>query len=250
MPFCGLASTWAKVAAVMVVASMGLHASGYGTNYWMARYTVRDKLNFGIGLWKMTNCSGGHNYPCSDSDFPSTYNNTKVTVVRVFESLVLIMILVCMVCLIFYVGSIRSRTRGMAIAVMSMLFLAATFGVNGMAVWVTQVPQYHYPSWSFGLTVFAITVNITAAILLIPDVREYDYKDLLKVGGHYDNLEVSREDSHHAASGKPKPGSAGGVARSADFRDDMKPVIESQGPKAAPTYQYLHYDKRRKMDGF
>ncbi|WAR00330.1 hypothetical protein MAR_024702 [Mya arenaria] len=201
MPFCGLASTWAKVAAVMVVASMGLHASGYGTNYWMARYTVRDKLNFGIGLWKMTNCSGGHNYPCSDSDFPSTYNNT-------------------------------------------------TFGVNGMAVWVTQVPQYHYPSWSFGLTVFAITVNITAAILLIPDVREYDYKDLLKVGGHYDNLEVSREDSHHAASGKPKPGSAGGVARSADFRDDMKPVIESQGPKAAPTYQYLHYDKRRKMDGF
>lgn len=50
-----------------------------------------------------------------------------------------------------------------------------------MAVWVVNCPEYHYPSWSFGLTVFAVTMNITAAILLIPDVREYDYKDLLKV---------------------------------------------------------------------
>ena len=50
-----------------------------------------------------------------------------------------------------------------------------------MTVWIINCPEFHYPSWSFGLTVFAVTLNITSAILLIPDVREYDYKDLLKV---------------------------------------------------------------------
>lgn len=59
--------------------------------------------------------------------------------------------------------------------------VSAACGITGVVVWVINTPEYHYPSWSFGLTVFAVTLNITAAILLIPDVREYDYKDHLKV---------------------------------------------------------------------
>ena len=47
-----------------------------------------------------------------------------VTVTKVTVSLAMVLIFVCMVCLIFYVGSQRSRTRGMAIAVMTMLFIA------------------------------------------------------------------------------------------------------------------------------
>lgn len=60
-----------------------------------------------------------------------------------------------------------------------------------------------------------------------------------QVGGHYDNLAVTQEEG--------KPMTAGGAG---DFRDDVKPIIETQGPKGAPVFQYLNYDKRKKQDGF
>ncbi|XP_045216209.2 uncharacterized protein LOC123566311 [Mercenaria mercenaria] len=237
MAFCGEASTWAKVGLLLMIIALGLHCAGYGTNYWMARNTARDKMNFGIGLWKMTNCSGYYNAPCTDGDIPDSYMKTYLKVVRGMESIALILILVPTICLLFYVGSQRSRTRGMAVAVMTIIFIAAASSITGMIVWISKVPDYHYPGWSMGLTVFACTLCITAAILLIPDIREYDYKDMLKVGGEFQNLSVTREEH-------PPP------SNDDMYKDDIKPVVEPQGPLSAPAYQFLNYDKRRKMDGF
>ena len=48
--------------------------------------------------------------------------NTQAT--RTLESVALAMLIVTTVCLIFYVGLDRSRTRGMAVAIMIISFIA------------------------------------------------------------------------------------------------------------------------------
>ncbi|XP_060576916.1 uncharacterized protein LOC132734229 [Ruditapes philippinarum] len=237
MAFCGEASTWAKLSLLLLVLAFSLHCTGYGTNYWMARNTARDKSNFGIGLWKMTDCSGSYKAPCTDGDIPDSYMKKYVKAVRGMESIALILIFVPTICLAFYVGSQRSRTRGMAIAIISLVLGAVVFSIIGMIVWLAYMPEFHYAGWSMGLTVFAITLCITAAIILIPDIREYDYKDMLKVGGEFQNLPVTKEDY-------PPP------SNDDMYRADMKPVVEAHGRMAAPVYQFLNYDKKRKMDGF
>ncbi|KAL4227762.1 hypothetical protein ACF0H5_013198 [Mactra antiquata] len=237
MTFCGEASSWAKVGLVLLVLAFGLHCAGYGTNYWMVRHTARDNLNFGIGLWEYTNCSGSYKAPCSFGDFPSEYKEDYVKAVQAMESCGLIIMFVSMICLTFYVASRRSRTRGLAIAILILLFASAGFIVIGMIVWLACMPTNHYGGWSMGLTVFSSTLCITVAIMLIPDIRLYDYKDILKVGGEFKNLAVTSEDHP-----PPPPRDM--------YQSDIKPVVEPQGPKAAPVYQFLNYDKRRKMDGF
>lgn len=66
-----------------------------------------------------------------------------------------------------------------------------------MVVWIVELPEHHYPGWSIGLTVFACALCITAAILLIPDIREYDYKDLLKVKSIISLFFISSELHRH-----------------------------------------------------
>ena len=34
------------------------------------------------------------------------------------------------------------------------------------------------------------------------------------------------------------------------YKEELDPVIVPQNPMAAPTFQYLQYDRRRQMDGF
>ena len=36
----------------------------------ISRYTVSDSLNFGVGLWRVTNCSGSYGVPCTEYDVP------------------------------------------------------------------------------------------------------------------------------------------------------------------------------------
>ncbi|KAH3840091.1 hypothetical protein DPMN_113533 [Dreissena polymorpha] len=240
MPFCGLASTWAKVSAFLSIVALALQSAGSATNYWMSRYTFRDKLHFVVGLWKVTNCSGNYKAPCTVSEVPASYQNDKVTAVRALECVALALMFLCAVCLILYVGSRTCRRLAVACLAMTMLFLAAIMGIAGMAVWVNQIPELHYPGWSFGLTVVAITFNIAAGVLLIPDLAEYDYKTVLQHEGHYDNL----------AQEEGQAMSDGGGAQPSDYRDDVRPIIETQGPKGAPVFQYLNYDKRKKRDGF
>lgn len=42
-----------------------------------SRNTARDKFNYGIGLWRMTDCSGSYNAPCKDMKIPETYDKRK-----------------------------------------------------------------------------------------------------------------------------------------------------------------------------
>lgn len=242
MTFCGDASAWSKVALIVILVALGLHSGGYGTNYWMARYTVRDTLNFGVGLWRVTNCSGSYKAPCYEYDVPAVYITKYMQATRALEGVALGLLFVTSVCLTFYVGTTRSRTRGMAISIMVLAFLAAVGSITGMAVWIMNLPEYHYANWSLGLTVFACTLSITSGILLIPDVRQYDYKDSPQVGGQFRNLSVTEAAKINKKQPEPEPIVEGEV--------DLKPKIIPQHPLAAPSYQYMPYNKKKLQDGF
>ena len=120
--------------------------------------------------------------------------------------------------------------------------VSAMSSVAGMTVWITDLPEYHYPNWSMGLTVFAITLTITSAILLIPDIRQYDYKDNLKVGGYFRHLSVTEAAKTNKKHPEPAPVVEG--------ETNLKPKIIPQHPLAAPSYQFMEYNKRKMYDGF
>ncbi len=58
------------------------------------------------------------------------------------------------------------------------------------------------------------------------------------MGGEFNNLPVIEE-----AAAPPPPAKQ-------MYRDELEPVIVPQNPMAAPTFQFLQYDRRRQMDGF
>ena len=122
------------------------------------------------------------------------------------------------------------------------IYILALSSIAGMVVWIIDLPEYHYPNWSMGLTVFAITLSITSAILLVPDIRQYDYKDNLKVGGEFRNLSVTEAAKISKKQPEPEPVVEGEV--------DLKPKIIPQHPLAAPSYQFMQYNKRKLYDGF
>lgn len=124
------------------------------------------------------------------------------------------------------------------------ILLSAASSISGMVVWLLNIGQFenHYANWSMGLTVFAITLSVTAAILLIPDIRQYDYKDDLKVNGEFRNLSVTE-----AAKLKKKQPELEPVV---EGEADLKPKIIPQNPLAAPSYQFMHYNKKKFQDGF
>ena len=120
--------------------------------------------------------------------------------------------------------------------------VSALLSIAGMAVWILDLPEYHYPNWSMGLTVFAVILSLTSAILLIPDIRQYDYKDNLKVGAEFKNLSVTEAAKVNKKHPMPQPV----VERETDF----KPKIIPQHPLAAPSYQFMQYNRRKMHDGF
>ena len=69
----GTASTWAKLALVLIVVAAALHVAGFATNYWMLTETIQENLAFATGLWKAINCSGGHDSACADMDVRSEH---------------------------------------------------------------------------------------------------------------------------------------------------------------------------------
>ena len=121
-------------------------------------------------------------------------------------------------------------------------FILASSAIAGMTVWTLNLPEYHYPNWSMGLAVFASTLSITSAILLISDIRQYDYKDNLQVGGGFKNLSATEAGKLNKKQPEPEPVIEGEV--------DLKPKIIPQHPLAAPSYQYMHYNKKKLQDGF
>ena len=121
-------------------------------------------------------------------------------------------------------------------------FILASSAIAGMVVWTMNLPEYHYPNWSMGLAVFASTLSTTSAILLIPDIRQYDYKDNLHVGGGFKNLSATEAGKLNKKQPEPEPVVEGDV--------DLKPKIIPQHPLAAPSYQYMHYNKKKLQDGF
>ncbi|KAL3867391.1 hypothetical protein ACJMK2_044597 [Sinanodonta woodiana] len=191
MTFCGDASSWAKVSFLLVITALGLHTTGFATNAWMTRTTVRDKYNFMIGLWKMTNCSGYYQAPCQDASFPGSYYNHLVIATRAFASSTLIMLFVASAMTGFYVASERARTRGLAIAIIVVDFVGGVFSLTGIVVWVTSLPAWHYPNWSMGLVVLALALVIISGVLLIPDIREYDYRDRLLVKPYVETQRIT-----------------------------------------------------------
>ena len=101
-----------------------------------------------------------------------------------------------------------------------------------MAVWIMNLPEYHYANWSLGLAVFACTLSITSGILLIPDVRQYDYKDSPQVGGQFRNLSVTEAAKINKKQPEPEPIVEGEV--------DLKPKIIPQHLLLPPPTRICH----------
>ena len=109
-----------------------------------------------------------------------------------------------------------------------------------MAVFILDLPEYHYPNWSLGLTVLAFILSLISTVLLIPDVRQYDYKTNTKMGGEFRNLSVTEA----AKMKKKRPEPAPVVEK------EIKPKIIPQHPLAAPSYQFVQYNRKKAQDGF
>ena len=120
--------------------------------------------------------------------------------------------------------------------------VSALLSIAGMAVWILDLPEYYYPNWSMGLTVFAVILSLTSATLLIPDIRQYDYKDNLKVGAEFKNLSVTEAAKVNKKHPVPQP--------VVERETDSKPKIIPQHPLAAPSYQFMQYNRRKMHDGF
>ena len=52
-----------------------------------------------------------------------------------------------------------------------------------MIIWLVQIPDNHYPGFSFGLAVVAFILFFLAGVLMIPDIRRYQQRrsDVTKV---------------------------------------------------------------------
>ena len=51
---------------------------------------------------------------------------------------------------------------------------------GGILAWMFNIPEKHYPYWSMGLTAISATTCILCSVLMIPDIRRYDYDELQK----------------------------------------------------------------------
>lgn len=177
MNICGTASTWAKVACVLLIVALGLHVAGFATVYWLQVESIQENVVFSHGLWKALNCSGGHDSACNDLDVPDSYKTGQYKAMQGMQSLVLVLIAITAIVFVFYVASERFREMSIAIFLMVMCFLTVTMGVIAMIVWVADIPENHYVGYSFGLAVFAFLLLFLAGIIMIPDIRRYNNRN-------------------------------------------------------------------------
>lgn len=57
----------------------------------------------------------------------------------------------------------------------SLLSVLVVLEIAGAAVWTFNLPARHYVFWSMGLTVVAAAIFLLCGILMIPDIRKFDY---------------------------------------------------------------------------
>ncbi|KAH3841188.1 uncharacterized protein LOC127877982 [Dreissena polymorpha] len=169
----GTASTWAKLALVLIVVAAALHVAGFATSYWMLTETIQENLAFATGLWKAINCSGGHDSACADIDVPSEHKTGSFKAVQAFESIVLVLVVVGAIIAAMYVASERFREISIAITITILCFVAVTLGIISMIIWLVFVASDYYPGYSIGLCVTAFLMCFLAGVLMIPDIRRY-----------------------------------------------------------------------------
>lgn len=176
MPFCGRATWWAKAAFVLLFPAIAIHCAGIGTPYWMKTSMTSNKINITFGLWKMVNCSGNLSDPCVGSELPSSYRTDLLTATRGLECSVLIPLTLALTLSFFYVASPGARTQMVAAWVMLLSFFCFALIIAGTITWLQNIPNNHYVFWSMGLTVFAGSICMIVGVLMIPDVRKFDYE--------------------------------------------------------------------------
>ncbi|XP_053405962.1 uncharacterized protein LOC123565335 [Mercenaria mercenaria] len=176
MNLFGTATVWAKIALVLIVIAFALQIAGFATDYWQQTETIQENVVYDIGLWNAQNCSGGHDSACDKVSIPDSYINASFNVVRGFECTILILVSIAMVVAALYVATERFREMSIAVCVAVVSFLAVTFGVIAMIVWLAQVPSNHYLGYSFGLCVLAFVLMFLAGVLMIPDIRNYQQR--------------------------------------------------------------------------
>lgn len=177
--FFGNASSFSKVSFILTIFAMGIHCGGYSTHYWMKSHTISNALDFTVGLWKVRNCSGYYGALCYDSAIPDTYYTDLLVVTQALESCTLVMLVIMMIVSAFYVTSPAVRILKTAVVILIMGLVSFLLSAGGTIAWMFNIPDKHYPYWSMGLTVIAAAIAILCSVLMIPDIRRYDY-DVIK----------------------------------------------------------------------
>ncbi|XP_060587592.1 uncharacterized protein LOC132743098 [Ruditapes philippinarum] len=178
MPFCGRASAWSKAAFLLLIPAMGLYCAGLGTPFWMKSSTINNSVNISIGLWKMVNCSGSLTTPCVGTSIPGSYSTAMFHVTQAVECAVIIPMALAFVLSLFYVTSPAARTQKVAAWIMLFSFISVGLFIVGAVVWTLNLPSNHYVYWSFGLTLFAASLLVLVAVLMIQDIRMFDYEGI------------------------------------------------------------------------
>ncbi|XP_045194608.2 uncharacterized protein LOC123550243 [Mercenaria mercenaria] len=178
MPFCGRASEWSKAAFLSMFPAIGIHCAGLGTPFWMKSSTISNSVNITIGLWKMVNCSGSLTSPCIGSALPNSYKTDLLIITRAFECGVIIPMALTFALSFFYTTSPGARTQKVAAWIMILSFFSMALVIGGTVTWILNLPSSHYVYWSFGLTLFGGSLSMLVAVLMIQDIRMFDYEGI------------------------------------------------------------------------
>lgn len=54
--------------------------------------------------------------------------------------------------------------------------VAVVLGIVGAVLWMVNLPEKHYVFWSMGLTLVASSIFLLCGILMVPDIRKFDYE--------------------------------------------------------------------------
>lgn len=178
MPFCGDATWWSKFSFLLLFLAISIHSAGIGTPYWMKLSTLSNSVNLMVGLWKMVDCSGGVTVPCYGVALTDNYNTGLMTITRVLECIPIVTIIFALILSMFYVSSPGVRTQKVAVWIMMSSFISMALIVGGCIAWWVNMPSKHFVHWSFGLASIAAAVCMLSGVLMIPDIRMYDYEDI------------------------------------------------------------------------
>ncbi|XP_071108710.1 uncharacterized protein [Haliotis cracherodii] len=168
------ASGWAKLALFVLILGAVLDIAGYATTSWVVYQSSDGATKVNLGLWTITACQSS---VCQTAAVTDAYVNTLFNVMRIMETIGLIIAVFLCFFVAVYVFIDSMKTSTIVRTAMVLCFLAGIIIFIGMCLCLAYVPFPYVVSFSMGLTVLGYLLILIAGALLIPDScepRDYD----------------------------------------------------------------------------